>query len=134
MKAARILSAWMAAVGLLASSGVGADPHFARGRIGWDVTIGLPFPWYYGPSYHYPYYPYYPPYYDYYYPPRIVVPSAPPEYVEREVRPQPGTPGGIVPGYWYYCRSREGYYPYVKECPSGWERVSPVPPAPPAQK
>jgi hypothetical protein len=80
MKAARILSAWMAAIGLLASGGAWADPHFVRGRIGWDVTIGLPFPWNYGPSYHYP------------------------------------------------------YYPYVKECPSGWERVSPVPPAPSAQK
>ncbi len=136
MKAARILSAWMAAIGLLASGGACADPHFVRGRIGWDVTIGLPFPWYYGPSYHYPhypYYPYYPPRYEYYYPPTIVVPSAPPAYLEREVRPQPGASGAIVPGYWYYCRSREGYYPYVKECPSGWERVSPVPPAPPAQ-
>ncbi|MDD4915607.1 MAG: hypothetical protein PHW13_11305, partial [Methylococcales bacterium] len=31
------------------------------------------------------------------------------------------------PGYWYYCRNPEGYYPYVKECPQGWQQVSPTP-------
>ena len=30
--------------------------------------------------------------------------------------------------YWHYCRSAEGYYPYVKECPDGWEQVAPTPP------
>ncbi|MDR2000724.1 MAG: hypothetical protein LBP94_04230 [Zoogloeaceae bacterium] len=30
--------------------------------------------------------------------------------------------------YWYFCRSANAYYPYVKNCPGGWERVSPTPP------
>jgi hypothetical protein len=126
MRSARILLAVLAA--LLASEAVNADPRSARGHIGWDITIGWPGPWY--PYYSYPYYPYsyYPPRYYYYdYPPRIIVPSAPTEYIERDSQPPP-------PSYWYYCRSQNGYHPYVKECPSGWERVSPVPPAPPAQK
>ncbi|MFA6313755.1 MAG: hypothetical protein WCV99_00795 [Sterolibacterium sp.] len=35
-----------------------------------------------------------------------------------------------MPGsqWWYFCKNPEGYYPYVRECPSGWEKVSPVPP------
>ena len=35
---------------------------------------------------------------------------------------------------WYYCRNPEGYFPYVRECPSGWQTVpvQPVPPTPPA--
>lgn len=28
-------------------------------------------------------------------------------------------------GWWYYCRSAGAYYPYVKHCAGGWERVSP---------
>ncbi len=132
MRFIRILSAAFAV--LFASGAAYADPHSVRGRIGWDITIGVPGPWYYPPAYHYyPYYPYYYPprpyYYDY--PPRIVVPSAPTEYIERESRPQTEA---VVPGYWYYCRNQNGYYPYVKECPSGWERVSPQPPPPPAKK
>jgi hypothetical protein len=112
------------ALGLMLASGIAsADPRL-RGHIGWDITIGWPGPWYPYPYYSYPYYPYstYP-----YYPPRIIVPAAPTEYIERDSGPP-------APGYWYYCRASNGYYPYVKECPNGWERVSPVPPAPPAQK
>lgn len=30
-------------------------------------------------------------------------------------------------GYWYFCRDPEGYYPYVKKCPKGWQRVLPTP-------
>ena len=137
MNAARFVSAVVVAAGLLASDAVYADPHAVRGRIGWDITIGVPGPWYYPSPYHYyPYNPYYYPPRHYYYdhPPRVVVPAPPTEYIERESRPQSGASGAMVPGYWYYCRSQNGYYPYVKECPSAWERVSPQPPAPPAQK
>ncbi len=28
---------------------------------------------------------------------------------------------------WHYCRNPEGYYPYVKLCPAGWEMVAPHP-------
>jgi hypothetical protein len=75
------------------------------------VTLGLHFgfpvyysPWYYPPPVYYPY-------------PAVVVPPSPPVYVERD-RPE---------DWWYYCDQSKGYYPYVKECPGGWQRVSPVP-------
>jgi len=29
--------------------------------------------------------------------------------------------------YWYYCRSPQGYYPFVGECPDGWIQVLPQP-------
>ena len=32
-------------------------------------------------------------------------------------------------GWWYYCDASTSYYPYVRECPSGWQRV----PASPAE-
>jgi hypothetical protein len=52
--------------------------------------------------------------------PRVVVqPSAPQTYVE------PGT--APAESSWYYCESAKGYYPYVKECPGGWQRVAPRP-------
>ena len=61
-----------------------------------------------------------------YYPPAVIVapPPAPATYVERYDQP-------LQPGYWYYCESARGYYPYVKECPGGWKAVPPAPP--PAQ-
>ena len=70
--------------------------------------------------------PHYSPYYAY--PPVVsTVPVAPPVYIQQAA-PQP------VPqpqaDYWHYCRNPEGYYPYVKECPGGWQQVAPTPPAP----
>ena len=32
--------------------------------------------------------------------------------------------------YWYYCRAANAYYPYVRECPGGWERYLPSPESP----
>lgn len=75
-------------------------------------------PWYYGPHYYYPYYG----------PPVVIVPSSPPTYIERG--PDQAEPS-LTPGYWYYCTQPKGYYPYVKECPGGWEQVAPQPPAQP---
>lgn len=31
--------------------------------------------------------------------------------------------------YWYHCKSPEGYYPYVKTCPGGWDKVPARPPS-----
>ena len=31
--------------------------------------------------------------------------------------------------YWYYCPDSRAYYPYVRECAGGWERVAPQPPS-----
>jgi hypothetical protein len=65
-----------------------------------------------------------PPYYAYP-PPVVVAPSPPPVYIERGY--DDAAPAGGQ-GYWYYCRGPEGYYPYVRECPGGWERVATTPP------
>jgi hypothetical protein len=34
---------------------------------------------------------------------------------------------------WYHCDKPEGYYPYIKECQTGWKTVPAVPPAPPVR-
>ena len=36
-------------------------------------------------------------------------------------------PGASGEQWWYVCRKPAGYYPNVRECPSGWEKVPPVP-------
>src|SRR2546421_7298563 len=33
----------------------------------------------------------------------------------------------MVDPYWYYCPAAAAYYPYVQDCPGGWEPVSPSP-------
>lgn len=83
------------------------------------LSIGSP--WYFSP-YYYPYgYPYY---YPYYYPPAVTIPSEPQEYIEKpRSEEQPD-----LTGVWYYCPESKTYYPYVKECPGGWQTV-PVKPS-----
>lgn len=62
--------------------------------------------------------------YQYPYPPVVVIPS-PPVYIEQNA----GTPAGEEQQHWwYYCQRAQAYYPYVKECPQGWQRVAPQPP------
>ncbi len=104
---------------LTAASDIALAQH--RGpRVG--VYIGGPLWWGGYPPYYAPYSPYYyPP--SYYYPP--VVQSSPPVYIEQAQPPAAAT--APTPGYWYYCRESQGYYPYVKECPTAWERVAPQP-------
>jgi hypothetical protein len=41
--------------------------------------------------------------------------------------------GQSQPQYWAYCRSAQGYYPYVAECPGGWLPVLPTSTPPPAR-
>jgi hypothetical protein len=67
---------------------------------------------------------YYSPYYNY--PSTIVtVPATPPVYIQQQAAP-------VVQqnpsGYWYYCNNPQGYYPYIKQCPNGWQQVAPTPP------
>lgn len=72
------------------------DHH--RGRYGWWWVVGGL--WYFYPQ---PVYPY----------------------------PDPFSPGDVDYGpsgpgqYWYYCESKGQYYPYVTDCPEGWEAVIP---------
>jgi hypothetical protein len=89
-----------ASSGARASSGhVGSRPFFAGGaRVG--VFIGAPLyaPWFYpAPSV-------------YYSPP-------PPAYIEQ----------APAQAYWYFCPELNAYYPYVQECPGGWQPVLPQP-------
>ncbi len=100
-----------------------ADGHGGHGGHGhWSVWIGpgwgLWDPWWWGA----PYYPYsYCPYgaaYPYYSPQR------PSEYVEPTPQEEQT--------YWYFCPDAKNYYPYVKQCPSGWLKV--IPSVPPDQR
>lgn len=92
-----------------------AEAHGRRARVSIGVGFGYPFwgpywgPWYYPPPYAY-------------YPAPVVVRSEPVTYIE-----QAETPATEQGGWWYYCDSAKGYYPYVKECPAGWQRVPPTP-------
>ncbi len=105
----------------------GGGHHNSNTHFG--VYFGVPFYRYPHPYYR-PYYrPFYHPYYSYpyYYPPAVVtVPATPPVYIQQS----PPTTQNYPSGYWYYCNSPEGYYPYVKQCPSGWQQVEANPPAP----
>jgi hypothetical protein len=82
--------------------------------------------WGFGPAFGFGafgYMPLYPPAY-YAYPPLATGRFAPPAvYIERkDVAPPAAASQG---NFWHYCRSAEGYYPQVKECPDGWEQVPP---------
>lgn len=100
--------------------GYGLGFGFGGYGLGLGLGYGLGYGGYgfgYGP----PYYPYPP-----------VAPSVPQVYIERQdMPPQDGRQSSaqLPPDYWYYCRAPEGYYPYVKDCPEGWEQVTPQPPA-----
>jgi hypothetical protein len=89
-----------------------------RARIGVGLYFGVPLVglgWYGSP--YYPYYPYYPSY-------PVYVPAQPTTYIQQEgVQASPPA----QQGYWYYCADARAYYPYVKECPGGWQRVAPQP-------
>lgn len=106
-----------------------AYPAAARVRVG--VVVGVPGPWYPYPRYYDHYYDpyYYPP--RYYYPPVVAVPvpSAPPTYVQQPDEQQ--SQSEVNDNDWYYCAAEKAYYPYVKQCPSGWTRVAPKPPGAP---
>ncbi len=120
---AKLTIALLAALaGVLASGPAAAhggyrSHHWSGPRIFIGPSIGW---WYYPPPVRY--YPYDP----YYAPPVAVVPRSPPVYIER------GDSAGAAPqqqDYWHYCPESKTYYPYVKECPGGWERVVPRPPS-----
>lgn len=103
---------------LMAGMATSASAHGPRVRLG--VHIGAPV---WGPGwYPYPYPSYYSPYY---YPPQVIVvpPPQPQVYVEQAQEPAPDA----GQQYWYFCKSAQAYYPYVKDCPGGWQKVLPQP-------
>lgn len=115
---------------LLLTGALVAESAFARHRGGPRISFGFGFG---VPYYAYPSYPYYAPYYSYhprYYPAPLVV-ERPPVYIEQQPAPQAPQvqqPQAEQPSNsWYYCHEAGAYYPYVKECPGGWQRVAPQP-------
>ena len=124
MKNLKLLCGLVLLVGLSTSGIALADRgHGGHGRIGLGLYFGIP--------YSYPFYPS-PYYYPYsYYPPVIVTPAQPPVYIEQQQNTQQAAPETSDDYYWYHCDKPEGYYPYIKQCPNGWQRVSPTPPPQP---
>jgi hypothetical protein len=75
---------------------------------------------YAGPGYYYP-----PP--AYYYPPVVQVQPAPPVYIEQAPAPQVQPQAQPQGSAYYFCQASNAYYPYVRECPGGWQQVAPQP-------
>jgi hypothetical protein len=99
-----VKSTLVAALALLGALASGSALAWHRGGAHVGVFIGGPV-WY-----PYPYYAY---------PPTVIVREAPPtQYIEQS-GPE------AEQGYWYYCAESKAYYPYVKDCPAGWQRVVP---------
>jgi hypothetical protein len=105
------------------------DGHFHGGCC--HVAVGF----FFGPGFVYGYpYPFYPYPYSYYYPYWPVTAGAYPDeatpYIGQGQDGQPESGSGVAPqaAYYYHCARPEGYYPYVKVCPGGWERVPTEPP------
>lgn len=112
----KMLMLALVAGGALLSGAALADRH---GRFGVGIDIGIPL---WGPGYYSPWpYGYYPPYQPYGYYPPVVAPYSPPAYIEQAPQQAPA-------GAWFYCAESKSFYPYVRECPGGWQRVSPTPP------
>lgn len=112
---------WLRRCGLvlaLLSLGVGAAwADRGHGGVRFGVYMGAP---YWGPPLFYP-----PPYY---YQPVVIERAPPPVYIEQT---PPPAPAPAPTSYWYYCAASRAYYPYVNECPGGWMKVLPQPPAQP---
>lgn len=98
------------------------------GNVRFGISLGFPIyaPGYFpSPYYAYPAYAYPAPVYTYpgsvyTYPAAVMGSSSPPVYVERsEVQAAPAP----AQADWYYCAASRTYYPYVGECPAGWQRV-----------
>ena len=89
-----------------------ADAH--RVRFGFHFGFPIFAPYWYSPP---------PPVY-YYPPPVVQIPAPAPAYVERSQAPS----AAPAESWWYYCADTQTYYPYVRECASEWQRVSPRPP------
>jgi len=63
--------------------------------------------------------------YPYYVAPPVVIEQQPQTYIQSTPVPEEQV-------YWYYCQNPQGYYPYVKKCPTKWLKV--VPPSSPDQE
>ncbi len=113
-------------------AGGGHGGGWGWGYFGLGLATGalLSYPYYYQP--YYPYYPYpYYPSYPYAYAPAY---SPSPTVIYREREPayaEPDRARYSSRNTWYYCKESNAYYPYVRICPGGWEKVPTVPPSEP---
>jgi hypothetical protein len=82
----------------------GSHSHHNHHRFHSSFFVGFGVPLFWGPSYYYA-----PGYYE---PLPVYIEQNPPS-------PEQGSQ------YWYYCPSARTYYPYVGDCPEGWQRVLP---------
>jgi hypothetical protein len=106
----------LAAIMLIGAGSAWADR--GHGHVHFGIIVG--------PQWGHLYYP--PPYYySPYYPPVVIAPPVPQVYIEQQTMPP--APAAAA-GYWYYCAASGSYYPYIKECPGGWQKVLPQPPQP----
>jgi hypothetical protein len=99
--------------------------HFHGGRHGRHSHGGhfrgrSSFGFFFGPSWGWPYYSFGPSILEV----PVPVPVEPPVYIEQA---SPAV-ASQEPYYWYYCESSRAYYPYTRECPTGWLKVVPEPP------
>lgn len=114
-----ILASALILFGALASGSAMAQRHHGHGGARVGIYFGAPVyrPVFYPPPYYvYPAYGYVP------------APVAPPTYVEQGVVQAEPAPAQSQ-GDWYYCSDSGAYFPYVKECPAGWQRVPAQPPS-----
>lgn len=117
----------LACAALLAGNAWADRGHHPRGGVEFGIYLGAPlvYPAPY-PYYPYPGYPVYVP--RVYAPPVVVVPQAPPVYIEQPPPPAPPAAAMVLePGFWYYCAEIQAYYPDVKTCPGPWRKVAPQP-------
>lgn len=68
--------------------------------------------------------------------PRTVYAQPAPVYVEPQPQViyvpvgQPARVQDAATQSWYFCAAANGYYPYVRSCPGGWQAVPTTPPGP----
>ena len=107
---------------LLAVAGIGsACAHGGYYGGPYRGSVGV----YIGPTWGPAYYPR--PYY-YSSPPVVVLPAPQPQvYIEQAPASIELAPAPVEQQYWYYCAASKSYYPYVKECRAGWQKVLPRP-------
>ena len=105
---------------LLLLSGTGAVWADRRHHTHFGVILAPTWgPRYFPPPYYYPPYAVYPP---------LVVERAPSVYIEQPQAALPPATQLPQTQYWYFCKAMQAYYPYVKECPGGWQKILPTPP------
>jgi hypothetical protein len=124
-----LLTALALAAALLGAVAPGTASAHGYGR--WSVGVGFGWPGYWGGGWggYWPgsYAPYYgSPYYGY--GPVVTTAPEPTSYIERDdAQPKGRAENSPRRDWWYYCPESKTYYPYVKQCEAGWQRVEPKP-------